>query len=292
VDTGGLTIFNGATGLANPAIQVINNGGGGGNNDNIVISSFGLNTQPSIGTQSSRGTFSAPQNSQAGDNVGNFFFNARVNGAIANTNVIRGIYQGNGTTNRSRLDFLTSNATQMTIDSSGRVGIGTITPAYALHVIGDINASANVRANGVVLTSDARLKRNITNSSYGLNTIMDLRPVVYDKKNSIQETDYNRHEIGFIAQEIAKVLPSLVTEGKDADKTLAVSYTELIPVLTKAIQEQQKIIETLKTELASVKTDNTALKAEVSKIETLDQKMKQLEALLGTAISASTTASK
>ena len=162
----------------------------------------------------------------------------------------------------------------MVLVSNGSVGIGVNTPAYKLDVAGDINASANVRAGGVVLTSDARLKRNITNSSYGLSTIMDLRPVVYDKKNSIPETNYDRHEIGFIAQEMAKVLPSLVTEGKDADKTLAVSYTELIPVLTKAVQEQQAEIETLKAE-------NKALKETKVVTAQLMERVKQMEQMMG-----------
>ncbi|MFP3534818.1 tail fiber domain-containing protein, partial [Burkholderia sp. SIMBA_042] len=65
---------------------------------------------------------------------------------------------------------------------------------------------------------------------------MALRPVQYEKKNSIESNEYNRHEIGFVAQEVAKVIPSIVTKGVDADKTLAVSYTEIIPILTKAIQ--------------------------------------------------------
>lgn len=38
-------------------------------------------------------------------------------------------------------------------------------------------------------------------------------------------------------------MPTLVTEGKDKDKLLSVNYTALIPVLTKAIQEQQKASE-------------------------------------------------
>ena len=106
----------------------------------------------------------------------------------------------------------------MMIDSNQNVAIGTITPAYKLNVAGDINASGAVRSNGIALTSDVRLKQNITNTQHGLSTVMTLRPVEYEKKNSIKDNEYNRHEIGFIAQEVAKVLPSLVTEGKDADK--------------------------------------------------------------------------
>jgi hypothetical protein len=133
----------------------------------------------------------------------------------------------------------------------------------------------------VALTSDARLKRNITNSSYGLKTVMDLRPVVYDKKNSIQDNDYNRHEIGFIAQEIAKVLPSLVTEGKDADKTLAVSYTELIPVLTKAIQEQQAQISGQQAQLEILKAENSKLKSNEAVTAQLMERVKQMEQMMG-----------
>ena len=75
---------------------------------------------------------------------------------------------------------------------------------------------------------------------------MQLNPVSYEKKQSLASTDYNMKENGFIAQELQKVMPTLVTEGTDKDKLLSVNYIALIPVLTKAIQEQQKEIEELK----------------------------------------------
>ncbi|MGN7885728.1 tail fiber domain-containing protein [Dyadobacter endophyticus] len=162
----------------------------------------------------------------------------------------------------------------MRLTDAGNLGVGVVTPAYKLDVAGDINASASVRANGVVLTSDARLKRNISHTKHGLSTVMALNPVQYEKKNSIKDTKYDRHEIGFIAQEVAKVLPSLVTEGKDADKTLGVSYTELIPVLTKAIQEQQAQIESLKAE-------NQELKGNQAVTAQLVERVKQMEQMMG-----------
>jgi hypothetical protein len=162
----------------------------------------------------------------------------------------------------------------MRLTDMGRLGIGVTLPAYKLDVAGDINASASVRANGVVLTSDARLKRNISNTKHGLSTIMSLNPVEYDKKQTISDSVYANHEIGFVAQEIAKVLPSLVKEGNDVDKTLAVSYTELIPVLTKAIQEQQAQIELLKAANKKLK-DGQAVTAQ------LVERVKQMEQMLG-----------
>ncbi len=63
----------------------------------------------------------------------------------------------------------------------------------------------------------------------------------------MESNDYNTSEIGFIAQDLQLLFPKgVVHEGKDKDKLLSVYYSALIPVLTDAIQEQQKIIETEK----------------------------------------------
>jgi hypothetical protein len=182
-------------------------------------------------------------------------------------------------TNTSWLDGIPQELMRLT--DAGNLGLGIAAPAYRMDVVGDINASATVRAGGVVLTSDARLKRNISNTQKGLSTIMKLNPVEYEKKNTIQDSVYDRHEIGFIAQEVAKVLPSLVTEGKDADKTLAVSYTELIPVLTKAMQEQQGQIDALKAENQKLKTAEVELKENKVATAQLMERVKQMEQMMG-----------
>ncbi|WP_118972955.1 tail fiber domain-containing protein [Taibaiella koreensis] len=183
--------------------------------------------------------------------------------------------------NLGRADRRWNNYYGVNANLAGTLGLGIATPNYKLDVAGDINASANVRAGGVVLTSDARLKRNISNTQHGLSTVMALRPVEYEKKNSISESVYNRHEIGFIAQEIRKVLPSVVTEGKDADKTLAVSYTELIPVLTKAIQEQQAQIDDQNTQIKTLKAENQKLKSNEAVTAQLMERVKQMEQMMG-----------
>jgi hypothetical protein len=93
------------------------------------------------------------------------------------------------------------------------------------------------------MTSDRRLKADIKVLPTTLDIIKKLNPVSYKKKDSISSANYKHEEMGFIAQEIQKVLPMLVLEGTDKDKTLSVNYISLIPVLTKAIQEQQTQIE-------------------------------------------------
>jgi hypothetical protein len=63
-------------------------------------------------------------------------------------------------------------------------------------------------------------------------------------------------QIGFIAQDVEKVLPSVVVTEPDSDKTKGMKYSELIPVLVKAIQEQQ-------AELAKDETTIAAMKAKL-----------------------------
>ncbi|SHF87274.1 Chaperone of endosialidase [Chryseobacterium arachidis] len=109
-------------------------------------------------------------------------------------------------------------------------------------------------------TSDIRLKRNIKPVENGLDVILKLRPVSYEKKNNLESTEYNTKEIGFIAQEIRKVLPDVVKEADDADKLLSVNYDSLVPVLAKAIQELNKKVDELSIKVQKLESENSALK--------------------------------
>jgi len=130
------------------------------------------------------------------------------------------------------------------------IGNGTSSSALSDALVmlknGNTTFSGTVTATVVAPTSDARLKRNIVPLKNSIEAIMKLKPVSYEKKNSLTSTDYNIKENGFIAQELQKVMPSLVVMGTDKDKLLSVNYTAIIPVLTQAIQEQQKQIAELK----------------------------------------------
>jgi len=95
--------------------------------------------------------------------------------------------------------------------------------------------------NGTIQTSDRRMKKDIKDLNYGLNTVLQLRPVSYKWKKGNQDLN-----LGLIAQEVQKVLPEIVDVGTDKDKTLGMNYSELIPVLIKGMQEQQQEINELK----------------------------------------------
>jgi hypothetical protein len=114
--------------------------------------------------------------------------------------------------------------------------------ASASSIFNNINSNS-ILTGSLTMTSDRRLKADIKTLPTTLDIIKKMNPVSYKKKDSIASTLYTHDEMGFIAQEIQKVLPMLVIEGADKDKTLSVNYISLIPVLTKAIQEQQTQIE-------------------------------------------------
>ncbi len=130
-----------------------------------------------------------------------------------------------------------------------------------------------VYTNNVVNVSDARLKKDIVQLKYGLSEILSMRPVSYVMKDD-QEGET---KLGLIAQEVLKLVPEVVSNDGSKDNYLGMNYTELIPVLIKAIQDQQKIIDDLKSknitlegEMASVKDQQqaeiTALKKQMEEV--------------------------
>lgn len=98
--------------------------------------------------------------------------------------------------------------------------------------------------NGTINTSDANLKTNIATSPYGLDEVMQMNPVQYNWKTNPTED----LQIGFLAQDIQKIIPEAVVVPANGDP-LGMKYTELIPVLVKAIQELKKEVTELKKQL-------------------------------------------
>ena len=103
-----------------------------------------------------------------------------------------------------------------------------------------------VSANGTSWTtnSDRRLKTNIEDIGYGLASVMALAPKKY---NYISNTE--KQCLGLIAQDVANVIPEIVDVPENPESMMGIEYQSLVPVLVKAIQEQQAIIELLKARL-------------------------------------------
>ena len=106
--------------------------------------------------------------------------------------------------------------------------------------------------------SDKRLKNDINPLKNLLPLIQRLRPTTYQ----FNGRNAKRKVYGLIAQEVQKVIPDIVleNEGDNAEnKTLDISYTELIPVLIAGLQEQQSIIQTQNKENKSQQQQLIAL---------------------------------
>ncbi|MDH3976173.1 MAG: tail fiber domain-containing protein [Deltaproteobacteria bacterium] len=163
---------------------------------------------------------------------------------------------------------------------AGNVGVGVEAPAYNLDVAGDINASGEVRANTIPLTSDIRYKKNVRKLDDALAQIVKLRGVSYNwnvKEFPHKKFD-DKQQIGFIAQEVEAVYPELVYTGKDGYK--AVDYARLMPAIVEAIKAQQKEIERLKAENVSLKAKNVTMEDRLAEMEMMKLRMAQIEATL------------
>jgi hypothetical protein len=151
------------------------------------------------------------------------------------------------------MNFYTAGTERMRITSGGEVYIAGTTDqgAYNLQCNGTGVWGAGAYVNG----SDERIKDDITPLDSGLDVVAKLNPVTYKYKE-----DWSKDQsiqTGFIAQELLTAL-----EGKNyvdgvvqqGGQYMSVAYQNIIPILTKAIQEQQAMIEELKQEVALLKS--------------------------------------
>ncbi|MCF8462248.1 MAG: tail fiber domain-containing protein [Flavobacteriales bacterium] len=105
--------------------------------------------------------------------------------------------------------------------------------------------------------SDKRLKKNIESLDGMLGKIMLLNPSKYNFKT---QSDDEAKCYGLIAQELEEVFPEFVTingddsNGNGITDLRMVSYTELVPVLIKGMQEQQEMILQLQKEIELLKS--------------------------------------
>ena len=113
----------------------------------------------------------------------------------------------------------------------------------------------NVTTSGVTYnsTSDYRLKENIVPIQNGIDRLMQLKPSKFNWIETGHESE------GFIVHELQEVFPDAVIGEKDAVyastgniKAQSVDYGRITPLLVKAIQEQQSLIESLQNRLAAL----------------------------------------
>lgn len=201
--------------------------------------------------------------------------------------------------------------------TSGNVGIGVTSPQAALDVVSTGTSSAVIvpRAttgnrpttlvNGMIryntttalfefyqnggwvnytTVSDGRLKTNVTPVNQGLDIINQLNPVFFDwdQNNPRAQGFGSKHQVGFIAQEVEKVLPEVVNKGEDSYRS--VEYGKIVSVVVAAVKElyakvmgHDEKIQAQDREIASVKAQ---VDAKTAQLEAENNKLKQENAAI------------
>jgi hypothetical protein len=226
-------------GAANDALHINNNGRVGINTNNAlaplhIFGVSGADVFNAVGPDpTSNGTALNFGYAGASFGQGAGFFNVRPSpGATAPNPSIR---------------FATANLVRMQIDASGNIAFGmNAFPANGVVIANPLQhtpSGAHLTAGGVWTNASSRdLKENIAplSLSEARDTLLALEPVKYDYK--VQPGD---ERVGFIAEDV----PALVAEPDH--KTL--SSMDIVGVLTKVVQDQQKAIAELRAELDALK---------------------------------------
>ena len=141
------------------------------------------------------------------------------------------------------------NGIHFSTDNAIKVEVNGVQDEFRFVAGGEFHADADIVAFSSTTASDRNLKENIEELPYGLDDVMKMRAVEFDWKKDKANGKERGHDIGVIAQEMEEVIPEVVKEyeglqGKDNFK--AVSYSKIVPVLIKAVQELKAEIEELK----------------------------------------------
>jgi len=160
----------------------------------------------------------------------------------------------------------------VTVSNANRVGVGILAPNAKLDVYGSINS------NGFPVTSDSTLKTNIQVVNNGAITkIKALRPVTYEWINKVDTFMYGT-QYGFTAQQVETVAPELVKTTSNNVKHL--NYNGVISLLTKAVQEQQTLIDSLMTMMQACCSNNAKNNSPGNSVSAIDVELSDPEAIV------------
>lgn len=174
--------------------------------------------------------------------------------------------------------------TNLTFKTTGRIGLGVYNPDAKMHIVGttgstasnllkikntsntgsviDFRNSTDIQAGRISMptsttvnygtTSDYRLKTNVVSLEDGIEKVKKLKPSRFEWIDNNIEVD------GFIAHEVAEIIPEAVTGVKDdVDENnnpiyQDLDYSKIVPVLTAALKEAIQKIESLESRIQTL----------------------------------------
>ena len=250
---GGASVLSGLTDVTMDATNFVNS---------FLIQPNSDGSAPSTGTLSSA-------NNNLG--IGNSVFSALTSGAL---NVCFGHNAGSTLSSGAANTCLGSNTVLSALaENQTAIGNGATCDAANQITLGNSSVTALRCADTTIASlSDSRDKTNVNDSSYGLSFINTLRPVqfTWDRRNLIAGDDtsvYNgKTRVGFIAQELQSAMPNNENDVLDLvydvnPERIEAKYGNLIPILTKAIQDLSATNDALTTRVDALTTRVAALES-------------------------------
>ena len=147
------------------------------------------------------------------------------------------------------------------VSIDGYLGVGVRAEngaiSHGITLPNNSGVSGKVKANSYTTYSSARYKNNIQPIQNALDTLCSIEGVTYRWKNN------NLEDVGFVAEDVGKVMPQIVEWEADGISAQSMDYTRIVPVLVEAVKEQQgqirnqkKLIEQLSEKIEELKKDS------------------------------------
>ncbi len=129
-------------------------------------------------------------------------------------------------------------------------------------------------------TSDRRIKRNIVDTHYGIEDVLNIQVRDYNPLNSEKDVT------GFIAQELFEVYPLAVSPGETEDEIWTVDYSRVTPLLTKGLQDIYGMCKATDADLLKISKLSQQNKRDIAslkkKLEEKDKAINELKSELRT----------
>ena len=138
------------------------------------------------------------------------------------------------------ISFTVAGNTNLALDPTGMLKY-TSSPTYfstGVNIAGWLYVSESAFVKNLYQTSDKSFKTDINPFFTTVNDVLKLEPRRFTWKTSGEE------DLGFIAQDVQQVWPSLVTKNQQ-DGSLGLSYSRFIPLLLESIRELNLRVSTL-----------------------------------------------
>jgi len=243
---------------------------GPGNPIGIGVKGEGHNTAQSVTNAMAIGVWGQSVNPAGQFNIGGFFDAGHQGGTNGMNVAIYGSVAPTASVNIAVYGTAAPAAFSATVPS----GPFPVTGTYAGYFNGNV-----VRTGNDNFTSDKNLKQNIDSIQNAISILNQLKPKTFDYKLASYPSMNlpSGKQYGLLAQDVEVILPELVNNlahpaqfdslgvvNVPSFTYKSLEYQQLIPLLIRGIQEQQKVIDCLKTKTSKQDSINNAVQAQIA----------------------------